>query len=465
MVFTPYNMMMDFALMSLLLVVAQILRSKVRMMQNLFLPSSVMAGFLGLFCGKHFFNIIPFSNDISDYPYLLIVFLFGSLFLGQSAGKISLKRVIDDCGNVFFLNLAAEVGQFAMALTIGGIIFHFFFPELHNGFTLLMPAGFCGGHGYAAAIGGSLMEISGWAEALTIGQTFATIGILSSVFGGIVLINIAVRIGQTKIIKTTSDLPEHMKTGFIPAEETKPLGMATVHSIALDPLAWHFCLILIATAGGYYSYHFLRIYLAGYTPAMMCLSMLAGVGLVFIMKLLKMARYIDKEAVTRIGSTSTDYLVGFGIAAIDPNIVVEYAIPLIILILIGISYSLFYLFFISKNFFEKYWFERGIFTYGWTTGVVSMGITLLRIVDPEFRTETLDKYGMAYVFIAIFEIIIVSLTPMLVAKGFGLLTGIMLLIFWLILLSSSYYRYSPLRQKVKTGNYSLWKILFSFEKK
>ena len=454
--FGAYDMLMDFALMSLLLVIAQIIRSKVKIIQNFFLPSSVIAGFLGLIFGPFFLNVLPFSHEITTYPYLLIVFLFASLFLGHTE-KLSLKKVIDECGNVFFLNLAAEVGQFAIALTFGGLFLYILFPGLHQGFAILMPAGFCGGHGYAAAIGGTLESITGWEEALTIGQTFATIGILASVFGGIILINIAARKKVTRIIKTTAELPRSMRTGFIPVEERTPMGTVTVHSIALDPFSWHLALVLIATAGGYYAYHFLRTYLTNYTPAMMCLSMLAGVLIIFILRSMKMARYIDKDVITRIGSTSTDYLVGFGIASINPNIVVKYAAPLTIMVILGVCYSLFFLFFITRHLSEEYWFERGIFTYGWTTGVVSLGITLLRIVDPEFKTQTLDKYGMAYVFIAMFEIAIVSFTPMLVAMGYGFITGIIMLIFWFFLLACSYYKYSPLRKKVLSGNFSFFK--------
>jgi len=62
--FGPYSMLMDFALMSILLFIAQYLRAKVKIIQNLFLPSSLIAGFLGLFLGAQFLDIIPFSAKI-----------------------------------------------------------------------------------------------------------------------------------------------------------------------------------------------------------------------------------------------------------------------------------------------------------------------------------------------------------------------------------------------------------------
>jgi ESS family glutamate:Na+ symporter len=73
--------------------------------------------------------------------------------------------------------------------------------------------------------------------------------------------------------------------------------------------------------------------------------------------------------------------------------------------------------FVGKKIFHNFWFERSIFCYGWNTGVVAMGVTLLRVVDPDFKTGTLEDYGVAYVFIAIIEIAVVTVVPGLVANG------------------------------------------------
>ena len=85
---------------------------------------------------------------------------------------------------------------------------------------------------------------------------------------------------------------------------------------------------------------------------------------------------------------------------------------------VGVSFALFFLFFVAKRVFHNYWFERGIFVFGWSTGVVAMGVTLLRIVDPDFRSNTLGDYGIAYVFISMIELGIVSILPSVVALSF-----------------------------------------------
>src|SRR5690554_6862686 len=106
-VFGPYEMLIDFALMSILLFIAQILRSRIKLIQNFYLPSSLIAGVAGLLLGPQFADVIPFSSQAGSYPYLLVVVLFATLFIGQTE-KHSLKKVIDDVGDTFTLNMGAE---------------------------------------------------------------------------------------------------------------------------------------------------------------------------------------------------------------------------------------------------------------------------------------------------------------------------------------------------------------------
>lgn len=52
---------------------------------------------------------------------------------------------------------------------------------------------------------------------------------------------------------------------------------------------------------------------------------------------------------------------------------------------------------------------------------------LLRVVDPGFKTETPEDYGLAYVFISFFEITIIYIVPSLVANGISLAPALVLL--------------------------------------
>lgn len=107
----------------------------------------------------------------------------------------------------------------------------------------------------------------------------------------------------------------------------------------------------------------------------------------------------------------TDYLVGFGVASISITVVMEFAVPIVILCVLGTLISLSLVFFAGRKLFHNFWFERSIFVFGWTTGVVAIGVTLLRIVDPEGKSGTLSDFGYAYTIQSVVEVFIIALTP------------------------------------------------------
>lgn len=431
---TAYDFLMDFALMSILLFIAQILRAKVRIIQKFLLPCSLIAGFLGLFLGNQFLDIIPFSDEVGSYPYMLVVFLFASLFIGNKRSG-SFKDTMNEVGDTFLINSSVYFLQYAIALVIGGLVLRTFFKSVPDAFTVLMPGGFIGGHGAAAAFGGAFSELINWDEALPIAQTFATIGLVFGVLGGIVFINIGTRKKWTRFIKTIKELPDGMRTGMNPPEEREIIGKETINNMSLDSLTWHFMLVLIATCGGYYLTNYLQGLFPKLSIPMFSVAMLFGVLLQGILKTLKIDGYVDKDAISHIGSMATDYLVAFGIATIKVSVVIKYIVPILILTLIGIVFVITYLLFVSKKLFSKYWFEKGIFIFGWSTGVIAIGVTLLRIVDPRYQSKTLEEYGMAYIFISFIEIGLIAILPTLIVNGFSLVTGIILAVIGFILLS------------------------------
>ena len=82
-------------------------------------------------------------------------------------------------------------------------------------------------------------------------MTSATVGILTGIFGGIILIKLGTKRNYTKFVKDFSQLPNDMRTGLIEEGKRPVLGEETVSPMAIDPLAWHLLLILIPTGIGY----------------------------------------------------------------------------------------------------------------------------------------------------------------------------------------------------------------------
>lgn len=428
------NILYDFCLMSGLLFVAKIIRSRVKFIQKLYIPSSLLAGVIGLFCGKYFLNILPFSTEISNYSSILIAVLFATLFLGNKK-KASFKSMMHSVGDTFLVNTSAEISQFGIFILIGVLVLPLLFKGIHAGFGLMLPAGFFGGHGTAAAIGAAFADM-GWDEATSIGQTFATIGLLSGIIIGVVLINIGARKGYTRIIKRVEELPEDMKTGLVPENSRSSMGDNTVSPMSIDPLTWHVTLVLVAVGLAYLVNGWLKVLVPSLSFPTYGLALIMSLLLQLVLRLLKLNQYVDKRVVTRVGSTATDYLVGFGVASINISIVVKYWVPIVILSALGILYVIVWQFAVSRRFFRNYWFERGIYIFGMATGVMATGVILLRITDPEFKTGVLEDFGFAWIFLSVIDMLIVSLAPMFIGNGMGVLIGIIFIavaVFCLIL--------------------------------
>ena len=52
--YTNMSFLYDFAFMSLLLIIAQFLRSRIKFLQMFYIPASVLAGLMGLVLGPQF---------------------------------------------------------------------------------------------------------------------------------------------------------------------------------------------------------------------------------------------------------------------------------------------------------------------------------------------------------------------------------------------------------------------------
>lgn len=413
--FDAWALLTDLGLVSVLLLVGALIRAKVQLVQRLFIPSSIIAGLLGLALGPNGAGIIPFSEQLSNYPGVLIAVFFGALGLGQQT--FNFRALVGRVGNLWSYSLAMYVLQWGLGLLFVIALLERIW-DLPRGFGLMLAAGFAGGHGSAAAVG-SAFEGLGWAEATSLGFTTATVGVVVSIVGGLALIKWGVRHGQTQALADFEELPEELRTGLVPSEDRGPIGDATISPSSLEPLAFHLGLIAAVTMIGYYLSGVLGDLLFGVSVPAFAVAFLVGiatnVGLIWT----RVAGYVDPPTVRSVSGTTIDLLVAFGIAAIVPSVVANYAVPLILLMLFGIAYCFVLFRYLAPRMFPGYWFERGMFTWGWSTASFAFGIALLRIVDPKLQSKTMEDTGLAYIGWAPMEIIVVTFAPFLVALGFS----------------------------------------------
>ncbi|CDO04620.1 Sodium/glutamate symporter [Oceanobacillus picturae] len=423
--FTIVAFMIDISIISGLLLAGTILRAKLKWMQALFLPASMIAGFIGLAFGPNGFDWLPFSDQFSSYPGLLIAVIFAAIPIG--AAKVNLKEIIHRVREMWSFSMLLTLLMWGAGALFGLIVLVPLFSDLPTGFGLILGAGFLGGHGTAAAIGEGF-QYYGWDEAMDLAMTSATIGILIAVLGGLVLVKRSTEKGHTKFIQSFKDLPNELRTGLMEKTERTAMGEETVSPSSIDPLVLHISIIALVIGISYWVSDILQKAIPAVSIPLFSIAFILALLFQVASRKVKADEYVDQRVMERIGGTATDYLVAIGIASINITVVVDYALPLALLFLFGTIWAYILFRFIGPNIFKDFWVEKSLFGWGWSTGTVAMGLALLRIVDPELKSKTTDDYALAYIGVAPFDIAIVTFAPMLVAFGFTWVIPLVLLV-------------------------------------
>lgn len=414
--FSPWTLFTDTGLIALLLLTGKLLRVKVRLVQRLFIPPSLLAGFLGLALGPSGLGWLPFSHQLGTYAGILIAFIFSCLPFSSSRQAGKNKGIL----KMWAYSQTGMLWQWAF----GGLLGIWLLDGLWQtgtAFGIAMPSGFCGGHGTAAAIGEAFARF-GNADMLTLAMTAATVGIVASVFIGLGLIKWGTRRGHASFLTDFSQLPPELRTGLLPPEKRESLGDASCSSISMDPLTLHFAFIALIALGGYGISQLVAVWLPQLQLPVFSCAFVVGILTKWVCARSKTIGYLSPTAIGHLSGTFTDLLVAFGISAIRLEVVLQYWQPLAVLLLSGLVVTLLYVLVVSRLLFKgEYWFEKALFTWGWYTGTMAMGIALLRVVDPQMRSRCLDDYALAYLIIAPVEIALITFAPVAFVNGYGLL--------------------------------------------
>ena len=432
--FTPWTLFVDIGIISLLLLVGKLMRVKIKWVQKLFIPPSLLAGFIGLACGPHGFDILPLSEQTGTYAGILIAFIFGALPLTSQKTKGNNQEI----GSMWVYSQAGLLLQWAFGGLLGLLVLNQIWP-LSPGFGITMPSGYCGGHGTAAAIGQAFGQL-GHDEILTLAMTAATFGIVASVILGLIFVKWGAKKKHTTYLADYKDLPSELRTGLLPQEKRESMGESTCSSISIDSLTFNLAIICAIALGGYGISKLAAHFMPGFELPVFSCAFVFGILFKKLLDRTRASESICPQTVGHISGSMTDYLVAFGIASIKVSVVIEYIVPLAILLLSGLAVTLIYVFVMARKLMKECWFEKALFTWGWFTGTMAMGIALLRVVDPKMKSRCLDSYALAYLFIAPVEISLITFAPVAFVNGYGLLFSGICLAAGLGVLSVAYFK-------------------------
>lgn len=232
------------------------------------------------------------------------------------------------------------------------------------------------------------------------------------------------------------------------------MGMETVSPISIDPLGWHIAIVLIATGIGYTLTNWIGN-ITGLSVPSFSVGFLVAILFSLFFSKTKINHYIDNKIISRIGGTATDFLVFFGVASIKIPILIKYALPFSLLMLFGIAWIIFHFWFIAPRLLGKDWFEKGIYIYGYSSGVTAIGLALLRVADPENKSSTLDDTAVVTPIESIIEIFALAIAPGLVVSGnwIGVMCVIVLYLVTLIIIPTIMKWWTRKPNKVSAANF------------
>ncbi len=435
------DILKSLSFLSLLLLLGLLLRSKLKILQYLFLPSSVIGGFIGLIIVQTKIIAIPTEWVItySLLPGILIIPIFASIPLGMNiSNKNNAIFLTSNIIKSFAIFMAASMAQSTIGYATN-IIFTHIKPEinLYRTFGYELSAGFSGGHGMAAATGKMLegFNVSYWEIAQGISMTTATVGLVGGMIFGIIFINIAIRKQETNILKKPSEMHLEIKNGFCKdIEKQHSIGRETFTSNSIETITFHLSIIFIVCGVAYILLELIKkTDIAGlkFLPVW-TYSMLIMFIVNIIIKKAKFDWAIDYKLKSKIMNVFSDFAIVSAITSLPLKTVLEYIEPVAFMMIIGFIITYIIIFKISKLVFKDYIFERAIISWGAATGVLITGMTLLKICDSEYKTPALRDFSLGFSLMGISSLFVTPILNSILATGTTMLNFVVSLIFALI---------------------------------
>jgi glutamate:Na+ symporter, ESS family len=384
------------------------------------IPEALLAGLLGLLLapGGPLPLLSPEVMQLwADLPLVLLTLVFGSLLLGKPLPKLEgLWRPVS--GQVS-LALVLAFGQYV----VGGLaVLLVLQPWLGVSpvMACLIEVAYEGGHGSAAAMGPSYAAL-GFPGGQALGLAMATVGLLSSTLVGGLVVVLARSRGWLRTDAPGSAASESASAASGDSGGAMAWAAAWAVNLALVGLA---VLTGVGLLGG------LRWLTAGLGDGVasvvdaLPVFPLAIVGSLLVRLALERsgkAHWASSVVQGQVGTLSADLLITAATAGLDLALLKADWLPLTVLALGGLVWNLAVTLLLAPRLLPADWFERAVIEFGQATGVAASGLLLLRMADPDDRSDALPAFSIKQLMLQPFLAggVVTVVAPLAVA-GWGL---------------------------------------------
>lgn len=427
-------------ILGILLLIGKWIRVFTPFLQNYFVPSSLIAGAVGLLLGPEILGRLGinlfddgglFPSVMIDVwntlPGLLINVIFASLFLGMTFPKI--KEIWEIAGPQITFAHFLSWGQYVVGILLAVLVLVPFF-DMNPAAGALLEISFVGGHGTAAGLSDTFSAV-GFEEGRDLAIGLATISLIGAVLIGVALLNWAIRKGHTEVHEKPEDIDEERKKVLLSDEEQREetAGKQTTRSEFIETLTVHFGYIALAIAIGNLLLQGLiwieeKIWAEQFEIfTHLPLFPLAMVGAVLVQLFLnKFVKHnvVDRGVINRIQGFALDMLIASAIATLSLAVIGEYLIPFILMSIVGIGWTLFAFLVVAPRIMPDYWFERAIGDFAQGMGLSAAGLLMIKLADPENDSPAKEGFSYKQLFLDLIVgggIVTAASVPLIVAFG------------------------------------------------
>jgi len=418
-----WNPIIQFGIIAILILVANVLRRKLPFIRKTLMPTAVLAGFLMLIIRQT--GLIGMDTDFLEmltYHALGIGFIALTLRVptkgSASGGLIGSKSGALIVSTYLVQALTGLVISIGLAFTV--------MPDLFKASGILLPMAYGQGPGQANNIG-STYEALGMTGGRSFGLSLAAAGYLCACIVGVIFLNIYDRRGRIKHYDVRNELSGSVTIDTFQDHDEIPI------SESIDKLSIQVALIAAVYLLTYLFTWGITALLGLISPGVASTVSTLLWGFNFILgslvamivrrsfKLFRSVKLMNRQyqnnyLLSRISGLAFDYMIVAGIASINISDLKGYLLPFILMAVAGGIVTFIYLKVMCKKVYPDYPFEGFFSMYGMLTGTISSGVLLLREVDPELKTPAANNLVTGSSFGILFGAPVLLLVSM-AAKG------------------------------------------------
>lgn len=426
-----------------ILVGARFVKRSSGRLQRLFIPSSLLAGVIGLLLGPQVFKVLSPATTAywATLPKYLIIVVFAGLFLGRHIP--TRKEIWKTASSQIAFGNTLAWGQYVIGIALTMLILTPLFktPPLAGA---LIEISFEGGHGTSAGLA-PVFDKLGWSAGTDIALALATLSIFAAVISGVLIVN-----WHKRKVGTLTDEQEwaqqqrrNIRSGYnlySLGEKIATTPMAIVRAIIAYALAiglgWGMYQVLIIgealTLDKLTDLRFMP-----YVP-FFPLAMVGGLIVQLLLHRYKKQHLVRRRIIEIIASIALDVLIASAIATVSLQAIATNWEVFVVLGLAGIGWILFSFFWLAPRMFPAFWLEKGLTNIGQSMGTTATGFMFQRLIDPSNSTGARESFSYKQL---VFEPFmgggIITATSLIVIAEFGsvfaLVSASIIFLFWLLL--------------------------------